>query len=215
MVILALFVAVPMAIANVASNLLATDLPLFLDQPHLAYMIACILPLASVSIKNLGMHIRSPLWRRHYGLSINIATVGFALMWGWLFSMQYQGLADTGVGLGSMFDDEQTGPSGLSTTALIWSQMMIEMFMTSSLFLTLAELQEKYSPDRIELNPAHIEAGLVVDTNRKRFEALAEESANLHATLQQKHAERDRFVMNKSAEFEGLKARQAASNPDK
>lgn len=207
---LALIGAMVMGTANIYANLLASGVTIFLTKPYLAVVIALLLPIASIAIKNITHYIHNPLFKRRYGLGIYAVTLVLLLVWGVLFAMNYTGVTG-GFDPAALLDDSGSTDTG---AALVWAQLMLELLMGSALFLTIEEIAGHYAPESFMPNMAYFEAEKAHQTAQKKHEKIEENYAGKHGRLVQLAAEQQKYINEKTAEYIGMRSRRAAHFTD-
>lgn len=207
---LALVAAMLMGTANIYANLMASGVTIFLTKPYLALVIALLLPIASIAIKNITHYIHNPLLKRHYGLGIYAFTMLLLLVWGVLFAMNYSGVTG-GFDPSALLEDNSTTDTG---AALVWTQLMLELLMGSALFLTIEEITSKYAPECFAPNMAYFEAEKTYQTALNAHQKLEENYTKKHGRLVQLYAEQQKFINEKTAEYIGMRSRRAAHFSD-
>ncbi len=203
---LALIAALCMGAANVYANLIASGVGIFLTKPYLAIAISLLLPIAATAIKNLSHYIHNPLYRRWYGLGIYTLTLVLLVVWAVYFAQSFSGVSG-GFDVNALLEESSSDDSG---TALVWSQLMLELLMGSALFLTIEEIASKYAPESFLPNMAHFEAQKAYLTALAAHKKIEEDYAGKHGRLVQLYAEQQKYINETVAKFVAIKSRRAA-----
>ncbi len=202
---LALIAAMCMGAANVYANLIASGEGIFLTKPYLAIAISLLLPIAAIAVKNLSHYIHNPLYRRWYGLGIYGVTLASLVVWSVLFAQSFSGISG-GFDVNALLEESSSN----SGSALVWSQLMLELLMGSALFLTIEEIANKYAPESFLPNIAHIKAKKAYEAALAAHKKIEENYAGKHGRLVTLYAENQKYTNEKVAEFVAMKSRRAA-----
>ncbi len=202
----ALIAALCMGAANIYSNLIASGVSVFITKPYLAVAISLILPISAIAVKNLSHYIHNPLYRRWYGLGIYGVTLVLLVVWGALFAQSFSGVSG-GFDINALLEESSSDDSG---SALVWSQLMLELLMGSALFLTIEEIANKYAPESFLPNMAYFKAEKAYKAALAAHKKLEEEYTGKHGRLVSLYAENQKYTNEKVAEFVAMKSRRAA-----
>ncbi len=199
-----LFVAVALGMGNVYANLMSSGNAVFLEDPWLAVMLSALLPIASVSIKFLTNFFEYDRSRRRYAICIYVLTLVALLIWSVLFSLNFTGISSE-IDWNSFEESNDTG------SALVWSQLLVEMLAASALFLAAEDIYMRYSPDTYIENLEYIEVDKALKEHLVTHEALRELRGKLHGRLVELEAERQAFINDRIVKYISIRARHVAT----
>lgn len=203
--LLFLFMALPtclfMGAANVYSNLLASGEAVFLEQPYLAVFISMLVPAGSTSIKFISNFFEYQSSKKRYTLLIYTLTALVLLIWSFLFSMSFTGVA-------SDIDWESLGEAQNRTDSfLVWMQLVAEILVSAALFLAAEDIYLKYSPNITIESLEYINAKKALDTHSPIFEKQRDARNQTMADIAVLTAKRTAFTNEQVAEFMAMRAR--------
>jgi hypothetical protein len=95
---------------------------------------------------------------------------------------------------------------------LVWSQLAVEIFAASALFLAAEDIQLRYAPDNFMLNPEYREVDKTLKNHRIQNDKLCTITNKKHARLSTLKSKRQVYINKKSVEFLGLQTRFNAAN---
>lgn len=174
----ALVMLLALGVANVAVTILGSGIPVFLEQPYLAWMLGGVVPAAAFTVKS-GYHLFDlDTSLRRYAFFIFGASVALFLTWVGLFAMSFEGVTGE-VDWNALMSGESLGGGAdrLATYRNI-VQILGEVFIGASLFLVIDRIQATYSSSYIVKNPKWVEA----DKRVKELEGPAEDALRGHQT---------------------------------
>lgn len=199
-------VSMATAIANIYSNLMASNQPVFIDAPYLALFIALVAPLTSLALKSATSFIKLDRTYLLYAQGLYIATFLVFVVWCFLFAQSFSGVANQGDIWGSL--DSNDGKGG---TALVFVMTLLEILVAACLGVALEKLAHDQSPDRPQTKPLWAEQERNLAALYKTQDALQKALAPLEQELHQLEAERSAFVESYLANFAVLCARHTAA----
>ncbi len=197
--------AMVMGASNVYANLMSSGTPAFIENPWLAVSLSFIMPVAATAIKFVTQFIDSDLWRRRYSLMIYVMTFMLLLAWTVLFAMSYSGIS------GAM-DTDVFAESSNTGNLLVWSQLAVEIFAASALFLAAEDIYLRYAPETNMVNPEHTEVEKALKIHRAQHKKLCALTNEKYARLNVLNAKRQAHINEKSVEFIDLQTRFNAAN---
>jgi len=197
--------AMIMGASNVYANLMSSGTPAFIESPWLAVSLSFIMPIAATAIKFVTQFIDSDLWRRRYSLMIYVVTLFLLMAWTVLFAMNFSGIS------GDM-DTDIFGETSNTGNLLVWSQLAVEIFAASALFLAAEDIYLRYAPETNMLNPEYIEVEKALKIHRAQHAKLCALSNEKYACLSALNAKRQVHINEKSVEFIDLQIRFNSAN---
>ncbi len=191
--------------ANVYANLMSSGEPIFLDTPSIAISLSMLVPLCAFAVKWVTVFFPYDAHRRIYALSVYLLTLIVLALWTVLFSQAF-----TGVGGG--FDLDSLTEENGSGSLLVWSQLVLEILATASLWLAADRIWVKYAPNYYQQNLAWTEAKAAYDAAIKEHDPILTDFATLTAKVDKNMAARAAFINSALVEFLDLLARFSAAN---
>lgn len=166
---------------NVVATILGSGIPVFIEQPYLAWMLGALVPAAAISIKS-GYHLFHYDTSRHfYALSMFGLSVVLIMVWIVLFALSFEGASaeidweTMAQGVGGAHGD-----SAVNKLRNI-IQIAAEIVIGASLFLIIDRKQATYSSSYSRVNPDWYLAD-------KRAEELASPIPELTRTANEQEA---------------------------
>ena len=194
--------------SNVFANLMASGNVVFLENPSLARSLSLLLPLGSIAIKFLSNFFDFDKTRRRYALFVYILTLLVLSIWAVLFSLNFTGITPE-IDWGSFGDEPfSTG------SALVWSQLVLEMLTASALALALEDIVSKYSPSHYMENLDFLAAKEARDQFLPIYEADKEQLKKAKARLATLQAAKQTRINLEAAKFIHRKGRFDADASD-
>lgn len=136
------------SVLTAQSTLMASGLPVFLDQPSLAWVMALIPASGAVALKSFGALFHGSYVRAIYAIFLNVSAMLALLAWMVLYAFQYHG------GLGGALDLFASPPAWRGP-AFVITQLLAETLIGAALFFRLSQIASKYSPDFWFANLSH------------------------------------------------------------
>lgn len=168
------------------ASLVASGIPVFIENPALPYLVGAVAPTASIAVKLMGTAFPKESARAIFRMLVHFGTAASFTGWLGLFAAKYHGLG------GSLDIFAET--SALGDQVFTALQIGTEVLVGASLFLHLDRIAARYSPDYVVHNFPHQvlkdrETALVAEESR-----LTEELAPAQGRLEQLDADRKRHV---------------------
>lgn len=201
----ALIIALFMSWANVDANLLSSGVPIFIEQPWIAWFLSLLAPAASIALKFTSGFFDYYRTKRRYTLFIFLLTALSFLAWVILFSMNYSGVS-------SGIDWNSFGEGSTSGSLLVGVQLFTEILVAAALFLAAQDIAIKYSPDLFTESLAHTNAVNARDRHLKTHIPLRDERNTKHARFTQLNAERKASINEQVVAYTAARARFNAMN---
>lgn len=132
---------------NVYSAIMVEAIPVFLDHPYLAWLLACLLPAGSVALHSFNDLLSSDRSRDRYARLISMITFVLLVVWAVCFAASFQ------------IGDDMTDPEWLNRPAthtpqaFTAVQILTELFIGASLALNAGHIHSRYSKDKTIPNP--------------------------------------------------------------
>ncbi|NQY65602.1 MAG: hypothetical protein HRT38_18215, partial [Alteromonadaceae bacterium] len=186
-------------------NLMASGTPAFLNDPWLAKSLAFIMPIGATAIKFVTQFIDSELWRRRYSFTIYVITTLLLFAWTALFAMNYSGVSGE-------INIDPFAEQSYTANWLVWSQLAVEIFAASALFLAVEDIYLRYAPETYMKNPEYAEAEKALKSHREQHKKICNELNEKHAQLSVFQAKRQAQINTKTVEFIALESRFNAAN---
>lgn len=193
-------VVLVMSAANVYVNLVASGLPVFIEQPWMAALLSGLAPAGSVTLKFIYRFFDLPRTRRRYTQIIYALTALCLLIWLTLFAINYPGIAAE-PDWGSLGQPSAKGP------ALVFIQLLTEILAGAALFLAAQDIALKYTPEIKRANPDRVSAVRGRDEEARLLAELRDERNSKHARFAQLTAERRLYIDEQVAAYLALRAR--------
>ncbi len=200
LILLMLPAAMVMGATNVYANLMASGTPAFIENPWLAVSLSMLMPIGSTAIKFVTNAIHIDYWRTKYSQLIYFLTFVLFIFWGILFGQTYTGAAG-GLDIDALMDG-----GGSSGSALVWTQLLLELLAASSLFLALEEIVMRYFPDMWISNVEFYVADQAYKTHQGAHEKLNKLRGETHGSLASLRALREVRVNEAMAAYLEMRA---------
>lgn len=126
------------------ANLVATGIPIFLEQPLLPWAMAALPLAAAYALKAIGASLRAPAARGLFSALLGGAALASVAVWIALFAERYHGLGATG--LGDIFGEPSAWES-VKQTAFTAVTLTTEMLVSAVIALRLSHIAIRYEPD--------------------------------------------------------------------
>lgn len=200
LILIMLPAAMIMGAANVFANLMASGTPIFIEDPWLAVSLSMLMPIGSTAIKFVTHAIHIDYWRTKYCQLIYGLTFLLFIYWGFLFSQTYTGAA------GGLDIDALINGSGSSGSALVWTQLFLELLVASALFLALEDIVMRYYPDMWVSNVEYYVVSQALKAHLLEHEKLNKARAETHGHLASLRALRELRVNKAMATYIDMRA---------
>jgi lysylphosphatidylglycerol synthetase-like protein (DUF2156 family) len=191
-----------MGASNIFAIIMASGTPVFLEEPRLAWMLSGLLPIGAFSLEFFKHHLPSDKAKTRCTLLIYALTAILLLTWIVMFAFAY-GNPSSDIDLNTLLESS-AHDLGQSFTMV---QLLAELFVGASLFMTSGELFAKYSPTKLVANPDYERAVILLSQIQRDYEAknciLNQKKArlrNIDATLKL-------YLGEEMVKFERLSAR--------
>lgn len=168
---------------SVQAVLLDAGLPIFINQPMLAWAMATIAPGASVAIKSMISIFESVSAKKRFRIVIYALTAISLTGWVMLLASETDGLG----GEVDLFAE----PDHLTTWAFTVLQLSTEVLAGAALFLNLEAIAAIYAPDSFVKNPAFTRLSDRRDQIIREIETLNAGEADLKGRLAELTSQRD------------------------
>jgi len=175
-----------LGVVNVATTILASGIPVFLEHPYLAWMLGGLVPAAAISIKSAYHMMDLDSSRRFYAQSIFGLSALITLVWIVLFALSFEG-ATAEIDWSSFSDTGTGGGHSWINTLRTIVQIVGEIVIGASLFLVIDRIQATYSSSYSIKNPKWVAAN-------KRVEKVDETADINEARTLQIREDLDKFV---------------------
>ena len=200
LILIMLPAAMVMGAANVFANLMASGTPIFIEDPWLAVSLSMLMPIGSTAIKFVTHAIHIDYWRTKYCQLIYGLTFLLFIYWGFLFSETYTGAT------GGLDIDALINGSGSSSSALVRTQLFLELLVASALFLALEDIVMRYYPDMWVSNVEFYVVSQDLKTHLIEHEKLNKSRAETHGRLASLRALRELRVNQAMAAYIDMRA---------
>ena len=130
-----------LGVTNVATTILSSGIPIFLEQPWVAWMLGGLVPAASFTLKYFYHIFRLDRTRYLYALSIYSISLVLLFLWILLFSQTFEGVTG-GVDWDNLGHDAGHGVLNKLRTGV---QILGEVFCGASLFLVIDRMHAQFS----------------------------------------------------------------------
>ena len=198
--------------ANVYSLLMATGEAVFIQHPVTAMALSALAPIASLVFEMIPRSFDqdSGYYKRLYERGVYLTTIVCFLCWAALFAAQYSAVGTDRLDLG-LFDDTTDTQSG--NHLLVFTQLLTEILVGSSLFLALATILHRYQPDGSRTNPARQRAKQSRDEHWAEHTVLAQHYEERLDELNALNLKRDAFIGQSVAKYSELRALMQSIEP--
>lgn len=184
---------------NVATVILASGIPIFLDQPILAWLLAGLVPAAAIALKSGSNLLQLDQSKRNFSIAVFVLACIAAVVWVILFSLSFEG-ATPDINLDDLFADEA---SGHDLTALRNTvQILAEVLIGAALFLVVDKIIASHRYDYRKANEAHPEAERDVHHWEARLSAAREVFNDAHGQVSRLTAARAAYVSEAVADWQ-------------
>lgn len=197
-----LCISVFMSGSNVYAILMSSGNPVFLDDPWLAVCLSALAPTASMSVKFITNRMQFESTRQRFALCVYVLTAILIVSWTILFADNFSGITGE-IDWNALLDssDEST------EKYFLWTQLVAEMLVTSSLFLAGEDIWLKYHRDGRQDNPEFLALIRARDELSPEHERLGKDRAEVHGQLTEILAKRQAFINEQVAEYINLRSR--------
>ena len=183
---------------NVATVILASGIPVFLDQPILAWLLAGLVPAAAIALKSGSNLLQLDKSRRNFSVAIFALACITAVIWVVLFSVSFEG-ATPDINLDALFEESD---SGHDLTALRNTvQILAEVLIGAALFLVVDKIIASYRVGYRQANEAYPEAEKDVHLWEARVAAAREVFNEAHGKVSRLSAARSAYVSEALADW--------------
>ncbi|MEL6502826.1 MAG: hypothetical protein AAFQ10_00090 [Pseudomonadota bacterium] len=172
-----LIVALTASFITAYGNLMGTGLPVFLETPLLAGVMAMMAPMAGISVKLFNSNFRTDKGHRKFTVALNSVAIAFVLVWVVLFSEQFHGLS-TSVVAGGLFDDPTLWDE-VKDTLFVAITLLCEISIGAVLANRLDRIATKYAPESWSRNPE----SATVQEHVRKLEKVVEERSEHFADI--------------------------------
>lgn len=186
--------------ANVFGAVQAEAIPIYLEHPFLAVLLACLLPSGSVALHALPEFLENDRQRQHYNKLIAALTFVFLMIWACVFAVNFQ-LGDDALSAATL-----TEPSDQTAVFYTAIQLLGELFCGTFLALIASHIYGRYTKDITIPNPVAEELDQLIAKARARYEAALVRQRT-RGRLTQLTAMRDLYVNERVAAFVALRRR--------
>lgn len=173
--------------SNVFSNLMASGNDVFIENPWLAIALSSLLPIGSLSIKQISSFFDFDRTKKRYTFVIYGLLIIVVIIWSVLFALEFPGIS-TSIDVGDLLVSSKRGSS------LVWAQLATEMLAGSALFLAMERIAIKYKPNYLIENPEYREAVRAVASHAAQHEKLRARAAHLEGEIARLKADRQAFI---------------------
>ena len=183
---------------NLYTVMMSSMLPVFLESPSKAMIIALAMPSASLALKAVTSKMDNERIRDRYTSAIAALLFFTIVFWIYLFAMEYQSGMSSTIDLGDL--GAMMDPSG-SSAWLVGCQHALEVLAGATLWLMAEGIWAKYSPDVNRDNPEWLEKSKNLDADRAK---LASVEAHINASRSECNnlkAKRAAYVNERVAKF--------------
>lgn len=179
-----------MGASNIYTVILSSGNPVFLNEPHLAMMLAVLLPIGSFALKFAANYLPHDKAKKRFGVAIFMLTAFALSAWTVLFGLTF-GSAAGGI------DWDTLGESNtLRDDLFTIVQILSEMLTGTALLMVFSDVLATYLPSTLAPNPAYEELKQMSDVQRlslksdmselkTKQEALAHLKAKRQITINQ------------------------------
>ncbi|MEL6919846.1 MAG: hypothetical protein AAFO77_02320 [Pseudomonadota bacterium] len=176
-----LVVALTASFITAYGNLMGTGLPVFLETPLLAGVMAMMAPMAGISVKLFNSHFRTDKGHRKFTVALNSIAIALVMVWVGLFSEQFHGLS-TSVVAGGLFDDPTLWDE-VKDTLFVAITLLCEISIGAVLANRLDRIATKYAPESWSRNPESATIQEHVRTHEKIAEQRSDHLAHVSGQL--------------------------------
>ncbi|MEL6692379.1 MAG: hypothetical protein AAFQ12_05015 [Pseudomonadota bacterium] len=180
--------------SNVVATILGSGIPVFIEQPYLAWMLGALVPAAAIAIKS-GYHLFHFDTSRHlYAMSMFALSVTLILIWIVLFALSFEGAsAEIDWDVLAHGGGESGSEAAINRLRNI-VQITAEIVIGASLFLTIDRKQATYSSSYSRVNPEWHLADLRVQELEEPIEELTRVANDQEARVTRMEAARASYI---------------------
>ena len=200
MLLLMLFLILMMLMgaANTYSNIMASGVVVFLEQPWLAWCISAMVPASSMVFKRFSDFFDYKTTKRRYAICIYVITSITIIAWMILFAQSFNGVAGE-------IDFTALGNSdGGKGALLVFLQTACEVLIAAALFLAIEDITMKYNPDVLKDNPVFHQMTGALKKHKAEHDALSQKRNKAHTAHTLLKNQRQQHVNNRASEFAAL-----------
>lgn len=190
---------------NVFSAIMASAIPIFLENPFLAVLLSCLLPAGSVALHCFAELLESDRARMRYTKLISALTSVCLVIWAVTFGFNFQ-ITD------ALALETFSAPAAHTAVGFTITQLLAEMLSGTALGLIAAHLHGRYSTDRTILNPEAETLDQCIAQALARLQAL-DAYHKAGGRLVQLKSMRALFVTEQVAHFVAIRRRFDETNP--
>lgn len=190
-----------LGVANVASTILSSGIPIFLEQPWIAWMLGGLVPAGSFTLKFFYHLFRLDRTRWFYALSVYGFSVVLITLWVFLFAITFEG-ATGAIDWDSLGNESGHGFLDKLRTGV---QILGEICIGASLFLVIDRIHTRYSSTWSMDNPAYLEAFETRDRIAADHQVAFEHLVKVEGQLDELLASRKAYCARAVAEWQANK----------
>ncbi len=194
-----MLVALLVGTANVFSNLQASN-PLFYEQPALAWLIALLMPLGSLSIKFISHIFITYRNKKRFALAVYSLSAITLLVWTIAFAMNFAGVS-------AGIDWDSLGESNSKGSFLVWLQLTAEILVAAALAMAADEIYQKHNPDTLVENKEYQRICLLLEEHKREHQVLHDKRCEIYGRIAELEAEHTILTNERLVDFAALRGR--------
>lgn len=199
--ILFLIVLLFTAGSNVYSSLMGSGNPVFIEHPELAILISFLFPCSVFSVKFFKSCFLQAKSKRAFDKVVYSLSTFAIFNWIFWLSIVYGSGASTGIDLENL--DGNTGYESV----LMFSQLVCELLVSTSLFLAASHIYERHSPGTYFINHERLDVDKEFELKTQTNGTLSEEVFAIEEQLTELKNIRQAFINDQVAKFLSLRGR--------
>lgn len=184
---------------NVATVILASGIPIFLDQPILAWLLAGLVPAAAIALKSGSNLLQLDQSKRNFSIAVFALACIAAVIWVILFSLSFEG-ATPDIDIDDLFADQAGGHDLTALRNTV--QILAEVLIGAALFLVVDKIIASYRTGYRQANEAYPEAERDVHHWEARVSAAREAFNDAHGQVSRLTAARAAYVSEAVADWQ-------------
>lgn len=190
---------------NVYANILSSGNPVFIENHFLALLLSALFPASTFTLKFLRDLMEEDRSQKAYTLFIYTLTVASIFHWAYQFSIYFPGMSNE-------IDLDSLGETSGSGSIMVQAQLLSELLVSVSLYISASDISGRYFPDCRVRNPEHIEILDVLKTHLDEHDKLCTERNDKRGRWTELNARRLAYINKVLAKYMSLKARQSKAS---
>lgn len=175
---------------NVATALLNSGIPTFIEHPYAAWMVGMLVPAVSMAVKfGYGLFDHA-VNRKRYAWAVYTSAIVSGFVWVVLFALSYEGVSAE-IDWGSL---GQTTTADQLASLLTIVQIVTEVLAAAALFIVVANVFASYSASYVTDNPELLDAQGTHKDRVAEYQAVLAQFAEADGECERLEAERIVFI---------------------